>query len=97
MFLFFEPSLIQKKVLEGLYRLGDAFNENKILELHNLKILKSQKENKNPELSNSKIFYLIKLSYLTWFFILIFLVIKFPSYEKLPLTSKFDSGFPDPE
>ena len=28
MFLFFEPSLVQKKVLEGLQGLGDVFNEN---------------------------------------------------------------------
>ena len=48
MFLFFEPNLVQMKVLEGLWRLGDAFNENKTLELHNSEILKSKKENKNP-------------------------------------------------
>ena len=35
MFLFFEPSLVQKKVLEGLLCLGDAFNENQTSELHN--------------------------------------------------------------
>ena len=52
----FEPSLVQKKVLEGLHRLGDAFNENKTFELHNSEILKSKKENKNAELSNKEIF-----------------------------------------
>ena len=35
MLLFFEPGLVQKKVLEGLYGLGDAFNVNKTSELHN--------------------------------------------------------------
>ena len=35
MFLFFEPNLIQKKVLEGLQGVGGAFNENKTSELHN--------------------------------------------------------------
>ena len=40
MFLFFEPSLVQKKVLEELQRLGEAFNENKIFELHDSEILK---------------------------------------------------------
>ena len=39
-FLFVEPSLVQNKVLEGLYGLGDAFNENKTSELHNSEILK---------------------------------------------------------
>ena len=34
-FLFFEPSLIQKKVL-----VGSAFNENKTSELPNAKIVK---------------------------------------------------------
>ena len=92
MFLFFEPNLVQMKVLEGLWRLGDAFNENKTLELHNSEILKSKKENKNPELSNSEIFYLIKFSsYLTRFFYFHFFIVKFPSYEKLALTSQFDS------
>ena len=91
MFLFFEPSLVQKKVLEGLQRLGDAFNENKTLELHNSEILKSQKENKNPELNNPEIFYLIKFSsYLTRFFYFHFFIVKFPSYEKLALTSQSD-------
>ena len=89
--MFFEPSLVQKKVLEGLYRLGDAFNENKTLELHNSEILKSKKENKNPELSNSEIFYLIKFSsYLTQFFYFHFVIVKLPSYEKLASTSQFD-------
>ena len=40
MFLFFKTSLIQKKVLEGLYGAGGAFNENKTSELHNWEILK---------------------------------------------------------
>ena len=39
-FFFFESSLIQKKVLEGLQGVGGAFNKNKISELHNLGILK---------------------------------------------------------
>ena len=87
----FEPSLVQKKVLEGLHRLGDAFNENKTFELHNSEILKSNKENKNPELRNSEIFYLIKFwSYLTRFFYFHFFIAKFPSYEKLAMTSQFD-------
>ena len=91
MFVFFEPSLVQKKVLEGLQRLGDAFNENKTLELCNSEILKSQKENKNPELSNSEIFYLINFSsYLTQFFYFHFFLVEFLSYEKLALTSQFD-------
>ena len=33
--LFFEPSLAQKKVLEELQGLGDAFNENRTSEFHN--------------------------------------------------------------
>ena len=71
----FEPSLVQKKVLEGLHRLGDAFNENKTFELHNSEILKSKKENKNAELSNKEIFYLIKFSsYLSRFFYFHFLL-----------------------
>ena len=91
MFLFFEASLVQKKVLEALCRLVDAFIENKTLELHNSEILKSQEENKNSELSNSEIFYLIKLSsYLTRFFYFHFFIVKYPSYEKLALTSQFD-------
>ena len=91
MFLFFEASLVQKKVLEALCRLVDAFIENKTLELHNSEILKSQEENKNPELSNSEIFYLIKFSsYLTRFFYFHFFIVKYPSYEKLALTSQFD-------
>ena len=69
MFLFFEPSLVQKKVLEELQRLGEAFNENKIFELHDSEILKWKKENKNLELRNSGIVYLIRFSsYLTRFF-----------------------------
>ena len=39
-FLFFESSLIQKKVLEDLQGVGGAFNENKTSELHNSEILK---------------------------------------------------------
>ena len=43
--------------------------ENKTFELHNSEIIKSKRENKNPELGNSEIFYLIKFwSYLTRFF-----------------------------
>ena len=88
----FEPSLVQKKVLEGLHRLGDAFNENKTFELHNSEILKSKKKNnKNPELSDSEIFYLIKFSsYLTRFYYFHFFIVKLPSYEKSALTSQFD-------
>ena len=40
MFLVFESSLIQKKVLGGLQGVGAAFNENKTSELLNLEILK---------------------------------------------------------
>ena len=40
MLLFFEPSLIQKKVLEGLQGVGAAFDENKTSELHSSEILK---------------------------------------------------------
>ena len=43
MFFFFEPSLVQKKVLEGLYGLRDAFNENETLVLQNSEILESKK------------------------------------------------------
>ena len=61
MLLFFEPSLIQKKVLEGLQVVGGAFNENKISKLHNSEIVKQKKkENKKPELSNSEVIYLTK-------------------------------------
>ena len=60
----------------------------KLWELHNSEILKSKKENKNPELGNPEIFYLIKFSsYLTRFFHFHFFIVKFPSYEKLALTS----------
>ena len=38
MFLFFESSLIQKKVLEDLESVEGAFNENKTCKLHNLQI-----------------------------------------------------------
>ena len=63
----------------------------KIELLHNSEILKSRKENENLELSNSEIFYLIKLSiYFTRFFCFHFYIVKFPSYEKLTLTSQFD-------
>ena len=68
---------------KGLYRLGDAFNENQTSELHNSEILGSKKGNKKPELSNSEIFYLVKFSsYLTRFFYFRFIIVKFPSYEK---------------
>ena len=40
MILGFDPSLIQKKVLEGLQGVGATFNENKTSELHNSEILK---------------------------------------------------------
>ena len=53
MFLFFEPSLVQEKVLEGIQGLRDAFNENETLVLQNSEILESKKENKNLDLSNS--------------------------------------------
>ena len=52
MFLFFEPSLIQKKVLEGLWDVGGAFNENETSKLHNSEILKQTKKENKPELSN---------------------------------------------
>ena len=93
MILFFEVSLVKKKVLEGLYDLGDAFNENKTSELHNSEILKKRKsKNKtNPALRSSEIFYLIKCSsYLTRLFYFHFSIVKFPSYEKLALTSQFN-------
>ena len=61
------------------------------IKLSSYKTRKSKKENKNPELSNSEIFYLIKFSsYLTRFFYFHFFIVKFPSYEKLILTSQFD-------
>ena len=93
MILFFEVSLVKKKVLEGLYDLGDAFNENKTSELHNSEILKKRKSKnkKNPELRNSEIFHLIKCSsYLIRLFYFHFFIVKFPSYKKLALTSQFD-------
>ena len=40
MFLFSEPILIQKKVLEGHLGVGGVFNENKMYKLHNSEILK---------------------------------------------------------
>ena len=50
-----------------------------------------KKENKKPKLSNTEIFYLTKLSsYLTRLFCFRFIIVKFPSYEKLALTSQFD-------
>ena len=48
MFLFFEPSLIQKKVLEGLQGVRGTFKENKTSKLHNSEILKQKKKIKNP-------------------------------------------------
>ena len=43
-----------------------------------------KKENKKPELNNSEILYLIKFpSYVTRFFYFHFLILKWPSYEKL--------------
>ena len=46
---------------------------------------------KNPELSNQEIFHEIKFSsYLTRLFYFHFFIVKFPSYEKLALTSQFD-------
>ena len=78
MFLFFEPSLIQTKVLEGLYGVGSGFNENKTSELHNPEMLKENKENKKPELSNSEIKYLIKFPrYVTLFFYFHFFILSF--------------------
>ena len=71
-----------------------CFLESKFLRVQVFRIseiLKSKKENKNPELSNSEIFYLIKFSsYLTRFFYFHFFIVKFPSYEKLAMTSQFD-------
>ena len=46
MLLFLEPSLIQKKVLEGLQGVGGAFNENKTSTLHNLEKKKKNEEKK---------------------------------------------------
>ena len=40
MFLFFEPSLTRKKVLEDMEGVGGVFNENKTSGLQNLEILK---------------------------------------------------------
>ena len=48
MLLFFEPSLIQSKVLEDLQGVRSAFNENKTSELRNSEILKKKKKTKNP-------------------------------------------------
>ena len=46
---------------------------------------------KKPELSNSKIIYLIKFpSYVTPFFYFHFFILKLPSYEKLAMTSQFE-------
>ena len=91
MFLFFEPIFIQKQVFEDLQGVGSAFNENKTFALHNSEILKQKKEKKKPKLSNLEIMYLIKFpSYVTRFFHFHFFVLKFPSYEKLALTSQFD-------
>ena len=54
-------------------------------------VLNPEDENKKPELSNSGIIYLIKLlSYITRFFYCYFFILKFPSYEKLAMTSQFD-------
>ena len=44
--LFFQPSLVQKKV--GLQGVGCAFNDNKTSELHNLEILKWKKKINKP-------------------------------------------------
>ena len=66
-----------------------------------------KKENKKPELSNSDIIYLIKFpSCVTRFFYFHLFLLKWPSYEKLAMTSLFDltrfltrffnSGIPDP-
>ena len=53
--------------------------------------LKINKENKNPELSNSEIIYLIRFpNYVTRFFYFRFFNLKFPSHEKLAMTSQFD-------
>ena len=51
----------------------------------------NKKENKRPELSNSEITYLIKFpSKVTRFFYFHFFILKWPSYEKLAMKSKFD-------
>ena len=77
--------MIQKKVLEDLQGIGDTFNENKSSELHNSEI-----SSKRPELSNSVIIYLIRFpSYVTRFSYFRFFSLKFPSYEKLAVTSQF--------
>ena len=87
-FVFSTYFLIQTKVLEGLQGVGGAFNE-KTLELRCSKIFKKRKE--KSELSNSEIIYLIKFqSYVTRFFDFHFFILKFPSYEKLAVTSQFD-------
>ena len=52
---------------------------------------RKKKENNKPELSNSEIIYLIKFpSYVTRFFYFHFFILKFPSYEKLAMTSQFN-------
>ena len=79
MFLFFEPSLVQKKVLEGLKRLGDTFNKNKTLELHNSEILKSKKGNKN--FFFKKIFELLNSVFLVSFFYCKVLELRKISYD----------------
>ena len=89
MLLFFEPSLVQKKVLEGLEGVGDAFNENKTFKLNNSEIVKQKKENKKPEFTrnflSNKVFELFNSVFLFSLFIE-----KFSNYEKLAVTSQFD-------
>ena len=46
MLSFFEPSLIQKKVLQGLQAVGGAFNENKASQLQNLDMFKQKGKRK---------------------------------------------------
>ena len=79
--------MIPKKVLEGLQGIGGTFNENKTSELHRSEILKSKKENKKPELSNSEIIHLIRFpSYVARFFYSRFFNLNFLSYKKLAMT-----------
>ena len=59
---------------KGLYRLGDAFNENQTSELHNSEILKQEKENKKKRVKqlgnffSNKIFKLLNSVFLFSFF-----------------------------
>ena len=51
----------------------------------------NKKENKKSDLNNSEMIYLIKFpSCVTRFCYFLFSNLKFPSYEKLAMTSQFD-------